>query len=342
MGNSEYKELKEAVIREEYVALTGHWISAVMLNQFLYWGKRTNDTDKYIIEEQERDENVNIELTHGWIWKKADELADEIMIKMSTSTARKYIKELTDAGWLDVRRNPKHKWDKTLQYRPNIRKIDRDLKKIGYRLQGWKKVTSILDNDHRSSVDEPRTSDNETAVPETITETTALKTRDNSKTEETKTDAEEYFDVREEVINEKKPRTTEEYQESIRETLLRVGDKVDSMSTEELAIASYVANIPDNMRGLAEAFCGVFGRPPAKGEDGFWRKGWNEQYEIGLKPVYVQRAYKKMMEEGLTVKSPGSVTAIADQLQREDKESTQDGTYFGANEVWDSEGKVYG
>ena len=39
---------------------------------------------------------------------------------------------LVDMGYLDIRNNPKYRWDRTYQYRVNIIKIEKDLAQIGY------------------------------------------------------------------------------------------------------------------------------------------------------------------------------------------------------------------
>ena len=105
------------------------------------------DADKYILEEQERalkeDLVVNIDESKGWIYKTAEELSEELMTGMSKSTVGRYIKQLVEAGYLMQRRNPKYKWDKTYQYRVNLYKIQLDLGKMGYVLEGYKLLPNI-------------------------------------------------------------------------------------------------------------------------------------------------------------------------------------------------------
>jgi hypothetical protein len=52
--NEEIKKLKRAVIREEFIAITGNFIDAVILNQFIYWSERVKDFDEYIKQENDR------------------------------------------------------------------------------------------------------------------------------------------------------------------------------------------------------------------------------------------------------------------------------------------------
>ncbi len=144
--------LKRVVIKEELVELTGDYRPAIILNQFIYWTERMKDTDKYIQEETERalKENieVNIESSKGWIYKTSEELNEEIMLNMSNATIRKYIKQLIEKGYMQERRNPKYKWDKTMQYRVDIYKIQLDLAKLGYALEGYRLLPGIeiIDN----------------------------------------------------------------------------------------------------------------------------------------------------------------------------------------------------
>ena len=141
------KPLKRVVIKEELVELTGDFRPALILNQFIYWIERMYDTDKYILEEKERalkhEIEVSIDEIKGWVYKTAEELNDELMIGMSVPTIRKYIKQLVEKGYLIQRRNPKYKWDKTMQYRVDLYKVQLDLGKMGYVLEGFKLLPNI-------------------------------------------------------------------------------------------------------------------------------------------------------------------------------------------------------
>lgn len=70
----------------------------------------------------------------GWIYKKAGDLKWEIMSDLTEPSIRRKIAELVSAEYLWKRQNPKYKWDKTLQYRVNLVKIEADLNAIGYSL----------------------------------------------------------------------------------------------------------------------------------------------------------------------------------------------------------------
>lgn len=140
---SNAKKLKRAVIKEELVALTGNYISAIILNQLIYWSERMDDIDEYIKQENQRAKqygkygNEEQELTHGWIYKKAEQLAEETMLNLSGNTLRKYLKDLETAGFIKSRFNPIYNWDRTLQYRVDIVNVIRQLNNIGYQLEGY-------------------------------------------------------------------------------------------------------------------------------------------------------------------------------------------------------------
>ena len=100
-------KLKRAVIKEEFVALTGDFKKAIILNQL--------------------NEVADCFLAHGWICKKAEELSEETMLGLNVNSMRDHIKYLVERGWVSERTNPAYKWDKTLQYRVNLVKIKNDL-----------------------------------------------------------------------------------------------------------------------------------------------------------------------------------------------------------------------
>lgn len=134
--------LKRVIIKEELVAITGDFIKAVILQQFLYWTDRMKDIDKYLEQENKRLANHGYpetdSFTRGWIYKTADELSEETMLNLSAPTIRKHIKLLILKGYLAERRNPKFKYDRTTQYRINLNKINSDLIENGYHLEGYK------------------------------------------------------------------------------------------------------------------------------------------------------------------------------------------------------------
>lgn len=147
------RKLHRAVIKEELVALTGSYKLAVVLNQLIYWSERREDADKFLAEEKKRIRMQNkhvddekdkmiesffeIANSHGWVYKKAEELATETMMKISAKTMLTYLDELVENGWLQKRQNPRYNFDRTYQYRVNLVKIQNDLHKLGYSLEGY-------------------------------------------------------------------------------------------------------------------------------------------------------------------------------------------------------------
>jgi len=171
------EKIKKAVIREDLLSITGDFRKAILLNQFIYWSERVSDADKFIEKENEIARNngeETRELFYGWIYKTAEELADEVMLGLSTSQIRRYINDLVDLGYLSKRNNPKYKWDRTLQYRVNLVNIAKDLKAKGYPLSDYKIDVPDDENTiaHGCAINEAlvenQSETGERAIPETI------------------------------------------------------------------------------------------------------------------------------------------------------------------------------
>lgn len=135
--------VKRAVIKEELVKITGDFIKAVILNQFIYWQERTNDIDKYIQQENERAEKAGtakLELTHGWVCKSDEEIAEETMLGLSACDIQIHIKELIDMELLLEKYSP----GKQKQYRVNFVKLYIKLQDLNYRLE-WHQLYQEAD-----------------------------------------------------------------------------------------------------------------------------------------------------------------------------------------------------
>lgn len=135
--------LKRAVIKEEYIVLTGDMTEAVILNQMIYWSERVHDFDRFIKEEQDRQaashEKVSeMPLLCGWIHKSADELKSEIMSMDSSRTINRKLDDLVEKGYLDRRRNPNSRYDHKYQYRVNFVNLVNALQREGYSLEGYR------------------------------------------------------------------------------------------------------------------------------------------------------------------------------------------------------------
>jgi len=137
------KKLKRVVIKEEFVVLTGNFVEALLLNQFLYWSERIQDIDAFLGEENERRSSHGMEsvgLQKGWIYKKAKALKSELMIDIHLDTFKKHVESLISKGYLHRRQNPKFKWDKTYQYRVDFVRVVKDLRRFGYVLEGFTRL----------------------------------------------------------------------------------------------------------------------------------------------------------------------------------------------------------
>jgi len=136
------QKTKLAVIREEYVAITEKFEQALILNQFIYWTERVRDFDQFIKEENIRKDKHGLqeemeEPTHGWIYKTARQLSDELMTGWSTATTGRHLKALIALNFIGVRQNPKYKWDQTKQYRVDLNLVQSALHDKGYSLPGF-------------------------------------------------------------------------------------------------------------------------------------------------------------------------------------------------------------
>jgi len=180
------KKLKRAVIKEELVELTGDYKSAILLQQMIYWSERVKDFDTFLKEERKRasnEESNQTDLTHGWIYKTSEELSDETMLNITPESTRKYLKKLINKGFLHERRNPKYKWDRTMQYRVDIAFIQEELNKNGYNLEGYATVKNTIgsvENTIQDVKNTVHTSKKVGAIPETTAETTIETTTDIS------------------------------------------------------------------------------------------------------------------------------------------------------------------
>lgn len=187
--NNSLQKLKRAVIKEELVALTGDYKKAITLNQMIYWAERVKDFDKFLADEKvrarmamgraeveyaEKLEEIDL-MSHGWIYKSAEELSEETMMGVSKSTMGTYLKTLVEKGWLDKRKNPKWKGDNTFQYRVNLLKIQQDLYNLGYSLEGYPLLISEFENttpkfENQTSVNQATSGNQTTFENQTMSE----------------------------------------------------------------------------------------------------------------------------------------------------------------------------
>lgn len=198
--NIKLKKVKKAVIREDLIELTGSMEEAVILGQLIYWLSRMKDAGKYKVEERGRlDNNLANSFKYGWIYKKAEELADEVMLGVSANTIRKYLGRIVEKDYVKRRNNPRYKWDKTLQYRVNLVKVILDLSNLGYPIDDYKLLLRSVKNDASSNqVFSPNVEKDDSklndcaAIPEITTEIT---TKINSETSSSNEWVEDEIDI---------------------------------------------------------------------------------------------------------------------------------------------------
>lgn len=137
------KKIKKVVLREDFMAITDDCKEAIVLNQFLYWAERVKDADKIIEEENEiarRFGETGREPLYGWIYKTAEDMAEETLLGMSKRTVGRYMDALVNKGFIDRRHNPKFKWDRTYQYRFNFINVALALREKGYVFSDYKNL----------------------------------------------------------------------------------------------------------------------------------------------------------------------------------------------------------
>lgn len=195
-SDGQNRRLNRVILREEFVSLvntycrespkkkvTAPYITAILLSQLLYWETKCRDYDSFRTEEYERLEQMERfshgrepdatpvqppVLTHGWIYKSAQELSEETMLGLSDATILTHLRRLLSIGVLEKRNNPNYHWDRRLQYRVNTIRLRQLLFAIGYNLEGW----PILPEGYRLA--------DSVAPPFSKTEDAFLKTKNQS------------------------------------------------------------------------------------------------------------------------------------------------------------------
>lgn len=132
------QRLKRAVIKEELVALTGDAYQAVILDRFITLTFESMEYDRLMLEEKARAESIgriiDVPISFGWIYKKSEDLASEIMIINTARTVRQKVTELVEKGYLLERNSDEYRFERTKQYKVDMDKISQGLELMGYRL----------------------------------------------------------------------------------------------------------------------------------------------------------------------------------------------------------------
>ncbi len=134
------RDSRVSLIRMEFVELTNDPLIAAVLNQLVYWSQRVSDFDLFWKEETSSFTDISSP-QYGWFYKSTRELLEETMLRVTPVTIRRYLSFLTEQGWVQTRVNPRYKWNRTPQYRVNLRKLYTDLQALGFGLPGFPQNT---------------------------------------------------------------------------------------------------------------------------------------------------------------------------------------------------------
>ncbi len=128
-------KLKRAVIKEEYMALTNDVTKALILDRFMILTYEALNLDKLIGNETQRAAtigiDINMPLSYGWVYKKSEDLANELMAA-SSKTIRNKLSELIESGYIYERASDAYRLEKTKMYKVNIDKLRKALEESGY------------------------------------------------------------------------------------------------------------------------------------------------------------------------------------------------------------------
>lgn len=147
VGTMSEKKLKRIVITEEFMKLTGDPVSAAILQQMLFWYEIVRENDNEIREQiktfeklgnTEKVNSLKGQIRDGWFYKTAKELAeDDLMGYTSRSTAGERLQKFEELGFLESAKLSPMGMDRKKYFRVNIPKIQEELNKIGYNLEGY-------------------------------------------------------------------------------------------------------------------------------------------------------------------------------------------------------------
>jgi hypothetical protein len=172
------KKLGRMVLKEELFAITGCLEEAMILNQMCYWSERMKDIDKFLEEEYTMLVDHVPVLSHGWIYKSASELVEEMFGAISEKTMNRVLDRLVKKNFLRRRMNPnpKYRFDKTYHYRVNFVEIITQLTSKNMPLSGYVIIEECAQRISQGVAPKRHFDGSENhsdeAIPETITETT--------------------------------------------------------------------------------------------------------------------------------------------------------------------------
>ncbi len=131
-NNRKYKRI---TVKEELVALTGDAFQAVLLDRMIELTYEAERFDRLIIAEQARAESIgeriSMPLMEGWFFKKAEELAEEVLIIDSAKTVRKKLTELVDKGYVLEKNSEAYRFERTKLYKVDLKKLLDEFERLG-------------------------------------------------------------------------------------------------------------------------------------------------------------------------------------------------------------------
>ena len=137
---------KVVVVREDFMRLCeGKRDSAVLLSILTYWTEIKLGMFNQVTHEneaREKDGLPPIDIDDLWVWKSYEELLEESLGLLTEYSLKKAIAHLKELGLLEVRKNPRYRWDRTNQYRLNLDVLIRKLKEIHQTLETHHSVIS--------------------------------------------------------------------------------------------------------------------------------------------------------------------------------------------------------
>ena len=166
------KKLTRCVLYQEYFDLLWNAKDAMVLWQMVYWQSRVYDFDLY--QKEINIKNINhwleeVDLQKWWMYKSNSELANEVKIAKEDAIW-KSLNRLVELWFLQKRRNPKYKRDRTNQYRVNVLYLYSELNKLNYSIPNYD--YSIPINEDTIPIKSVSTPTISGAIPETTTYTT--------------------------------------------------------------------------------------------------------------------------------------------------------------------------
>ena len=121
------RKLGRVLLREHLARLSGNIVDALILELFIGWSKQAQDRDELLLEDKRHGANNDVPLQQGWASRSASEIRAALFGLVGRGTIARGLQRLVHAGWLSSRRNPDNPWDRTLQYRLNVKKLEQDL-----------------------------------------------------------------------------------------------------------------------------------------------------------------------------------------------------------------------